>query len=70
MENLKELISTRDETEKKLKENELLIQPLIDLKYDRELIDKEGFPRADLDFGKLQQFRNLKRQQNGTLRDI
>jgi len=32
---------------------------------DKNLIDSEGFPRADLDYGELANFRNLKRNIRG-----
>jgi hypothetical protein len=30
-------------------------------KFDKGVVDAEGFPRADLDFGQLANYRNLKR---------
>ena len=41
------------------------VASLISLDLHKDLLDEEGFPRADLDFGKLQEYRNLKRKQNG-----
>ena len=35
------------------------------LDYDKNLVDREGFPREDLDFGKLTEYRLLKKRQNG-----
>ena len=31
-------------------------------KFDKGVIDVEGFPRADLDFGQISNYRNLKRK--------
>lgn len=30
--------------------------------YEKGVVDAEGFPRADIDFGELSHYRNLKRQ--------
>ena len=63
--NLKELIEQRDGIEKEIEEVSILLEPHIEQGYDRNLIDSEGFPRADLDFAKLQDFRKHKKRQNG-----
>ena len=48
----------------------LLLQPLLEKstnniwlfqELDKNLCDSEGFPRADIDFGELQTYKNLKR---------
>lgn len=79
MEALKDLIDQRDELEEELKIIEIKLEPLIlaskewikltSLDYDKPMIDNEGFPRADLDFTKIQDYRNLKREQSGKASD-
>lgn len=32
--------------------------------FSKDLVDREGFPRADLDYGELAEYRNLKRRFN------
>ena len=38
---------------------------LILKEFDKNLIDEEGFPRADLEFGELANYRDLKRNIRG-----
>ena len=38
---------------------------IIILEFDKNLIDEEGFPRADLEFGELANYRDLKRNIRG-----
>jgi len=42
---------------------------MFSLDYHKSLVDEEGFPRADLDFGELTTYRNTKRKFNGTERE-
>ena len=63
--NLKELMEQRDGIDKEIEEVTFLLEPHIKQGYDRNLIDSEGFPRADLDFSKLQDYRKHKKRQNG-----
>lgn len=67
MEDLKELVNQRDEIEKELQEVTQELEPYLKLNYDKNLIDREGFPREDLDFGKLQEYRRLKKKQSELL---
>jgi hypothetical protein len=38
---------------------------VLTLGFDQSLVDEEGFPKANLDFGELTIYRNLKRTFNG-----
>ncbi len=77
MDSLKQLIEKRDALEKEiaiLKQNikltetngtTFLIFSLFVEGYEKGLVDNEGFPRADLDFGKLSDYRLTKKRCNG-----
>ena len=58
-----------DNKRKELYEEISAIQQQLDTmkpdKLDQDLIDAEGFPRADLDYGKLLKWRQLKKDLNG-----
>ena len=59
---LKELIAQKDKIEKQIQELNNQIVGLDETKDLKRVVDHEGFPRADLDFGELANYRNLKRR--------
>jgi len=62
-----ELVKQRDELEEQLKELEIKLNPLIDAgwgKNNHEYTDSEGFPQENLDWAKLTEYRELKKDWN------
>lgn len=70
MEDLKSLIQKRDEIEEEIESTSSELKGYSHLNYDKELVDREGFPRDDLDFGKLQEYKKLKKRLNELLYDF
>lgn len=61
-EEIKELMAQKDQMEVKLMGLDAELKAINDGKqYQKGLVDAEGFPRADIDFGQLSNYRNLKR---------
>ena len=62
-EELRELIAEKDNLEQRIIAIDTEIKAIDSAqKFDKGVIDSEGFPRADVDFGELAQYRTLKRQ--------
>lgn len=60
---LKELMAQKDQLEEKLIKVDAELTAINETKkFDKGLVDAEGFPRADIDFGELSDYRNLKRR--------
>jgi 26S proteasome regulatory subunit N4 len=60
---LRELIKQKDEMEKEIATLTTQIETTDEAKnFNSGLTDAEGFPRADIDFGELANYRNLKRR--------
>ena len=61
------IVAKRDEIEEKLKEQQIILAPLIAEGYDKPnsaFVDNEGFPQENLEWGKLTEFREKKREFN------
>ena len=54
---LLELMNQRDAMEKEFLQLSQTLEKLKGKTLDKDLVDKEGFPRADLDFGELTLFK-------------
>ena len=54
---LLELMNQRDAMEKEFLQLSQTLEKLKGKNLDKDLVDKEGFPRADLDFGELTLFK-------------
>ena len=65
MEDLRQLIEKRDELEKEIGDLRMILDPMEEKNLHKNLVDEEGFPRADLDYGKLLEYRTTKKKYNG-----
>lgn len=60
---IKELMAQKDQIEAKIMSVDAELKAINESKnFDQGVVDHEGFPRADIDFGELSNYRNLKRQ--------
>lgn len=60
---VKELLAKKDQLEAELHELENKITAINKAHHlEKGTVDEEGFPRADLDFGELSNYRNLKKR--------
>ncbi len=64
---LLKLSSEKDHIEEQIAKLNLEIEKFKHCRFEEKLVDEEGFPREDLDYGKLQEYRLLKKKQNGFL---
>jgi len=64
-EELLSLITEKDQLEKDIFELTNSITELNKKDLDKNLVDKDGFPREDLNFGELSEFRTMKRKLRG-----
>lgn len=67
---LKELIEQKRSIELEIKETEEKLKFYEGMKYDEPLIDNDGYPRADLDFESLRDYRLLKKKINMLINDF
>ena len=65
MDELRDMILKRDELEKEISDLSIVLLPYEEKNLHKNLVDDEGFPRADLDYGKLVEYRTHKKKQNG-----
>lgn len=66
---LKDLIKEKEELENFVREKQKEVQVFKDKGLDKDLIDEEGFPREDLVFEELKEYRLLKRTINEKTND-
>ena len=67
---LKTLAEVRQKLEEELKTLVHAIEPLVAKNYHKDLVDADGFPRDDLDYAKLHDYRVKKKRANEITNDL
>ena len=62
---LREKVKKRDQLEKELVSLGEEIRAFSHCNFEESLVDREGFPRPDIDFMQLVQYKNLKNKKSG-----
>ncbi len=65
---LLEISEKRDKIDQEIKETIEVINAFETDGFDKPLVDDEGFPRKDIDYGRLSEYKTQKKKQEGMLK--